>query len=119
MQPFIFSDSFLTAGVHSHITHLFGLLELAKREGLEKSIRSLFSWTEEIRLLQEAKGYIQELNDKMKELGVGQVASVMGRYYAMDRDNRWDRGGRLAYKALTKGEGIQARVPGMRCKSFL
>lgn len=53
------------------------------------------------------KGYVEELEAKMKELGVGEVASVMGRYYAMDRDNRWDRV-QLAYKALTEGEGLRA-----------
>ena len=53
------------------------------------------------------KDFVQELTDKMKEIGVGEVATVMGRYYAMDRDNRWDRV-ELAYKALTKGEGVEA-----------
>ena len=88
-------------GVHSHNTHLYGLLELAKREGLEKVFVHCFLDGRDTPTT-GGKGYIQELNDKMKEIGVGQVASVMGRYYAMDRDNRWDRV-ELAYKALTKG----------------
>ena len=58
----------------------------------------------------QGKGYVEQLCDKMKELGVGQVASVMGRYYAMDRDNRWDRV-ELAFNAMTKGEGVQAECP--------
>ena len=96
-------------GVHSHNTHVYGLLELAKREGLEKVFVHCFLDGRDTPTT-GGKGYIQELNDKMKEIGVGQVASVMGRYYAMDRDNRWDRV-ELAYKALTKGEGIQAECP--------
>lgn len=96
-------------GVHSHNTHVYGLLELAKREGLEKVFVHCFLDGRDTPTT-GGKGYIQELNDKMKEIGVGQVASVMGRYYAMDRDNRWDRV-ELAYKALTKGEGIQAQCP--------
>ena len=96
-------------GVHSHNTHLYGLLELAKREGLEKVFVHCFLDGRDTPTT-GGKGYIQELNDKMKEIGVGQVASVMGRYYAMDRDNRWDRV-ELAYKALTKGEGVQAECP--------
>ena len=96
-------------GVHSHNTHVYGLLELAKREGLEKVYVHCFLDGRDTPTT-GGKGYIQELNDKMKEIGVGQVASVMGRYYAMDRDNRWDRV-ELAYKALTKGEGIQAQCP--------
>ena len=96
-------------GVHSHNTHVYGLLELAKREGLEKVFVHCFLDGRDTPTT-GGRGYIQELNDKMKEIGVGQVASVMGRYYAMDRDNRWDRV-ELAYKALTKGEGIQAQCP--------
>ena len=102
-------------GVHSHNTHLYGLLELAKREGLEKVFVHCFLDGRDTPTT-GGKGYIQELNDKMKEIGVGQVASVMGRYYAMDRDNRWDRV-ELAYKALTKGEGVQAECPVCAVKS--
>ena len=77
-------------GVHSHLTHVFGLLELAKREGLEKVFVHCFLDGRDTPTT-GGKGYIKELKDKMAELGVGEVASVMGRYYAMDRDNRWDR----------------------------
>ena len=77
-------------GVHSHNTHVYGILELAKREGLSKVFVHCFPDGRDTPTT-AGKEYIKELNDKMKELGVGQVASVMGRYYAMDRDNRWDR----------------------------
>ena len=87
-------------GVHSHITHLFGLLELAKREGLEKVYVHCFLDGRDTPPA-SGKGYIEELQAKMKEIGVGEIATVSGRYYAMDRDNRWDRV-ELAFKAMTK-----------------
>ena len=59
------------------------------------------------------KGYVEKLVEKCKEVGVGQVATVMGRYYAMDRDKRWDRVQR-AYDAMTRGEGVQNPGPGGR-----
>lgn len=96
-------------GVHSHNTHVYGILELAKREGLSKVFVHCFLDGRDTPTT-AGKEYIKELNDKMKELGVGQVASVMGRYYAMDRDNRWDRVER-AYNVMTKGEGKQAGCP--------
>lgn len=96
-------------GVHSHNTHLYGLLELAKRHGLKKVYVHCFLDGRDTPPA-SGKGFIKELNDKMKEIGVGEIATVMGRYYAMDRDNRWDRV-ELAYKALTKGEGIEADCP--------
>ena len=90
-------------GVHSHLTHVFGLLELAKKEGLSKVFVHCFLDGRDTPPA-SGKGYVEQLCDKMKELGVGQVASVMGRYYAMDRDNRWERVEK-AYKALVFGEG--------------
>ena len=90
-------------GVHSHITHIYGLLELAKRNGLTKVFVHCFLAGRDTPP-SSGKEFVAELEEKMKELGVGRVASVMGRYYAMDRDNRWDRV-KLAYDALTKGEG--------------
>ena len=93
-------------GVHSHNTHLYGLLELAKRNGLEKVYVHCFLDGRDTPPT-SGKGYAQELSAKMEELGVGKIASVMGRYYAMDRDNNWDRE-KLAYDALTKGEGLTA-----------
>ena len=93
-------------GVHSHNTHLYGLLELAKRNGLEKVYVHCFLDGRDTPPT-SGKGYAEELRDKMEEIGVGKIASVMGRYYAMDRDNNWDRE-KLAYDALTKGEGLTA-----------
>lgn len=93
-------------GVHSHITHIYGLLELAKREGVEKVYVHCFLDGRDTPPA-SGKGFVEQLEARMKELGVGEVVSVMGRYYAMDRDNRWDRV-ELAYKALVKGEGVAA-----------
>ena len=91
-------------GVHSHNTHIYGLLELAKRQGLEKVYVHCFLDGRDTPPA-SGKDFVQELVDKMAEIGVGEVATVMGRYYAMDRDNRWDRV-ELAYKAMVKGEGV-------------
>lgn len=93
-------------GVHSHISHLYGLLELAKKEGLDKVYVHCFLDGRDTPPA-SGKGYVEELEEKMKEIGVGKVATVMGRYYVMDRDNRWDRV-ELAYKAMVKGEGLAA-----------
>ncbi len=93
-------------GVHSHNTHIYGLLELAKRQGLEKVFVHCFLDGRDTPPA-SGKDYVAELMNQCREIGVGQVASVMGRYYAMDRDNRWDRV-ELAYKALRYGEGEEA-----------
>ena len=96
-------------GVHSHITHLFGLLEMAKREGLSKVYVHAFLDGRDTAPT-SGKDFMKELCDKMEEIGIGEVATVTGRYYAMDRDNRWDRVEK-AYKAITQGEGIEAECP--------
>lgn len=96
-------------GVHSHNTHIYGLLELAKREGLKKVYVHCFLDGRDTPPA-SGKDYVAELVDKMHEIGVGEVGVISGRYYAMDRDNRWDRV-ELAYKALTKGEGVEASDP--------
>lgn len=93
-------------GVHSHITHLYGLLELAKRNGLSKVYVHCFLDGRDTPP-SSGKGYAQDLEAEMKKIGVGRIASVMGRYYAMDRDNNYDRV-KLAYDALTRGEGLTA-----------
>ena len=93
-------------GVHSHITHLYGLLELAKKQGIENVYVHCFLDGRDTPPA-SGKGYVEALEAKMKEIGVGKVATVMGRYYAMDRDNRWDRV-ELAYKAMVNGEGVTA-----------
>ena len=96
-------------GVHSHNTHLYGLLELARREGISKVYVHCFMDGRDTAPT-SGIGYVQELVDKMKELGVGKIASIHGRYYAMDRDNRWEREEK-AYLALTKGIGNTADDP--------
>ena len=93
-------------GVHSHNTHLYALLEMAKRHGLSKVYVHCFLDGRDTPP-ESGKDFVQALQDKMEEIGVGQIATVSGRYYAMDRDNRWDRIEK-AYVALTKGEGVTA-----------
>ena len=77
-------------GVHSHITHLSALIELAKREGLSNVYIHCYMDGRDVSPTSGA-GFVQELQDKINELGFGKIATVCGRYYAMDRDNRWDR----------------------------
>mgnify|MGYP005790997543 CR=1 FL=1 len=93
-------------GVHSHNTHLYALLEMAKRHGLSKVYVHCFLDGRDTPP-ESGKDFVQALQDKMEEIGVGQIATVSGRYYAMDRDNRWDRIEK-AYVALTNGEGVTA-----------
>lgn len=93
-------------GVHSHNTHIYGLLELAKRNGLSKVYVHCFLDGRDTPPTSGAD-FVSELYKKMEEIGVGTVATVMGRYYAMDRDNRWDRVEK-AYNAMVKGEGETA-----------
>ena len=93
-------------GVHSHITHLYGVLEMAKKFDLKKVYVHCFLDGRDTPPA-SGKGYVEQLEEEMKKIGVGKVASVCGRYYAMDRDNNYDRV-ELAYKALTKGEGLTA-----------
>ena len=93
-------------GVHSHNTHLYALLELAKRHGLEKVYMHCFTDGRDTPP-ESGKDYIQELQDKMDSIGCGKIATVGGRYYAMDRDNHWDRVEK-AYRAMTLGEGVTA-----------
>ncbi|MDR2043015.1 MAG: 2,3-bisphosphoglycerate-independent phosphoglycerate mutase [Clostridium sp.] len=93
-------------GVHSHITHVYGLLELARRNGLQKVFVHCFLDGRDTPP-SSGKEYAQALEDEMARLGVGKIATVAGRYYAMDRDNNWNRV-ELAYRALTKGEGLEA-----------
>ncbi|MGN0327034.1 MAG: 2,3-bisphosphoglycerate-independent phosphoglycerate mutase [Lachnospiraceae bacterium] len=93
-------------GVHSHNTHLYGLLELAKRNGLSKVYVHAFLDGRDTPPA-SGKDFVIALEDEMKKIGVGKVATVTGRYYAMDRDNNYDRVEK-AYLALTKGEGLAA-----------
>ena len=93
-------------GVHSHNTHLYGLLELAKRNDLEKVYVHCFLDGRDTPP-QSAKEFAEALEAKMTEIGVGKIATVSGRYYAMDRDNNYDRV-KVAYDAMTKAEGPEA-----------
>lgn len=96
-------------GVHSHNTHLYAILELCKKQNFSNVyVHPFFDGRDTPPA--SGKGYLEELIAKMKEIGVGKVASMSGRYYAMDRDNRWDRV-ELAYKSLVTGEGVQAEDP--------
>ncbi len=93
-------------GVHSHLTHLYALVKLAKDHGLEKVYVHCFMDGRDVPPT-SGKGYVEQVDAKLKELGVGRIATVMGRYYAMDRDNRFERVEK-AYAALTYGEGLTA-----------
>ena len=88
-------------GVHSHITHLFALLQMAKEQGLEKVYVHCFLDGRDVPP-SSGKSFVEQLQAKIDELGVGQIATVMGRFYAMDRDKRWDRVQR-AYDAIALG----------------
>ena len=94
-------------GVHSHIEHIKGLVRLAEKNGVERLYVHCFMDGRDTPPT-SAKGYVAELEEKMKEIGVGEVASVMGRYYAMDRDKNYDRVVK-AWDVLTKGEGVSAQ----------
>jgi 2,3-bisphosphoglycerate-independent phosphoglycerate mutase len=96
-------------GVHSHITHLYALLQMAKDKGLEKVYVHCFLDGRDVSPT-SGKGFVAALRDKCGEIGVGKIATVMGRYYAMDRDKRWERL-QLAYDAMVYGEGIQNADP--------
>ena len=93
-------------GVHSHNTHMYGLLKLAKDNGLTEVYLHCFLDGRDTPPA-SGKDFVKEAMDKMEEIGVGEVATVMGRYYVMDRDNRWDRVEK-AYNALVLGEGETA-----------
>ena len=93
-------------GVHSHIRHLYGLLEMAKRRDFENVYVHCFLDGRDTPPA-SAEGYIAQLEDKMKEKNLGKIASISGRYYAMDRDKRWDRI-KKCYDALVRGEGNKA-----------
>ncbi len=92
-------------GVHSHIEHMYALVEMAKRNGLDKVyIHALLDGRDVPP--SSAADFIDETNRKLAEIGVGKIATVMGRFYGMDRDNRWERVEK-AYAAMVYGEGVQ------------
>ncbi len=96
-------------GVHSHLTHLYALVKLARENGLKNVFIHCFMDGRDVPP-ESGKGYIHALKNELKALGCGKIATVMGRYYAMDRDNRFERVEK-AYAALVYGEGIQAEDP--------
>ena len=96
-------------GVHSHITHLFALLEMAKKRGLKKVyIHCLLDGRD----VPPTSGidYVRQLADKTQEIGVGEIASIQGRFWGMDRDNIWDRVEK-GYDAIVMGEGVKETDP--------
>src|SRR6202041_4041213 len=89
-------------GVHSHIEHLYALLRVARENKVERVFVHCFTDGRDTPP-HSGLGFLQQLEQKMRELSVGRIASVSGRYYAMDRDNRWDRIEK-SYRAMTHGE---------------
>ncbi len=101
-----------TGGVHSHIEHVYGLLKLAKMNGLDKVYLHAFLDGRDTPPT-SGKGFLADLEAEMAKIGVGKVATISGRYYAMDRDNNWDRVEK-AYNALVAGKGNTA-ASAMEC----
>lgn len=96
-------------GVHSHIEHLFALIDLAKAEGVQKLYIHCFLDGRDVPP-QSFPVYLKQLQDKLASVGLGQIATISGRYYAMDRDKRWDRVEK-AFLALSQGLGQEAPTP--------
>lgn len=96
-------------GVHSHMNHLFALLELAAKEQVKQVFVHAFLDGRDV-APDSAVNYIQRLQAKMDDLGVGKIATVQGRYYAMDRDQRWERTEK-SYRAMVYGEGPKYQDP--------
>ena len=96
-------------GVHSHVTHMYGLVEMAKRFGLEKVYIHAFLDGRDVPPSSAAE-YMEEAVAELKKIGLGKIGVISGRFYAMDRDNAWDRVEK-AYAALVYGEGVQEDDP--------
>ncbi len=96
-------------GVHSHIAHLYALLKMAKERGVKQTYVHCFMDGRDVSPTSGA-GFVANLLSEMKKLGYGKIASVCGRYYAMDRDNNWDRVEK-AYDMLTVGSGVKCECP--------
>ena len=93
-------------GVHSHTDHALAAVKMAKDAGIEKIYLHCFMDGRDVPPT-SGKCFIEQLDDDLKELGAGEIATVSGRFWAMDRDNIWDRV-ELAYNAITFGEGVTA-----------
>lgn len=96
-------------GVHSHIDHLFALMQMAKDRGLERVYIHAFLDGRDVSPT-SGVDYVTRTVEKCRELGVGKIATLMGRYYAMDRDNRWERVKR-AWDAIVLGRGSAVQAP--------
>src|SRR5258706_9195031 len=96
-------------GVHSNIEHLYALIELAKKQNFNRVFLDLFTDGRDSPPT-AAKTYISQLREAISKFGIGQISSIMGRYWAMDRDLRWDRTSK-AYSALTAGQGHLVKTP--------
>ena len=96
-------------GVHSHITHIVAMLELAKREGLERVFVHCLLDGRDVPP-SSGKGYVEQLRDEIARIGVGAIATVQGRFYGMDRDKRWERVQR-GYDAIVRGVGVRNPDP--------
>jgi 2,3-bisphosphoglycerate-independent phosphoglycerate mutase len=96
-------------GVHSQISHLYALLAMAKKEGVERVYVHCFMDGRD-KPPESGIGYIEQLQQKIREIGAGKIATISGRYYAMDRDKRWERIEK-AYDAMVLGEGNQSKDP--------
>jgi 2,3-bisphosphoglycerate-independent phosphoglycerate mutase len=105
-SPLHLAGLFSDAGVHSDVNHLYALLKLAKEQGLNKVFIHLVLDGRDVPE-KSALGYLNKLEAKTKEIGVGKIASVAGRFYTMDRDTNWDRT-KAGYLVMTKGVGFQA-----------
>ena len=92
-------------GVHSHNQHLYAIIELAKKTGVKDVFVHCFMDGRDVPPSSGAD-FVKQLDEKLKEIGVGRIGTIMGRYYAMDRDNRWERVEK-AYHAIADGEGVQ------------
>ena len=98
-----------TGGVHSHLTHVFGILDMAKQRGVEKVYVHCFLDGRDV-APKSGAGFIKQLKEKCEELGNVRIATVQGRFYGMDRDKRWDRV-EQGYNAIVCGEGISDADP--------
>ena len=104
-----FAGLLSNGGVHSHIEHLFGLVEFAKKNGVDKIYIHCIMDGRDVSPT-SGVDFVCELSQKLKEIGAGKIATVSGRYYAMDRDNNWNRV-QKAYDAIVKGEGVKVTNP--------
>lgn len=96
-------------GVHSHVNHLYALLDLAKQHGLERVYVHAFLDGRDVPP-DSGLGYVADLLKRMREIGIGELATIQGRYYAMDRDKRWDREEK-AYRVMVTGDGPETSDP--------